>query len=303
MDKNEKRKKAGTRIEIVAILANCFLTAFNLIVGLISGSFALMSEGVHTFSDIGTSVIAYIGFYIGQKPADEEHPLGHGRAEAICGLIIVIFLVIISMEIINGAIINIIKHKVRTAPSLLAAGMAIVGIIVNLLVSQYVIREGKKINSPAIVADGEHQRTDIFSSVAVLAGVIVSHLGLPILDPIIGILIGCIILKTAYHIGKENINNIMGKVPSNELIEEIRKVANESIGVNTTHEIKVDYLGTYAVVTLEISLDENMSLYESHKLAHIVQDAIAENIEIVKYATVHVCPIGPKYDHDQEIDK
>ena len=86
------RSKAGKKAAIVAIVANCFLTAFNIAIGIMSGSYALISEGAHTLSDVATSVIAFVGFKIGQKPADDEHPIGHGRAEAIGGLIIVLFL-------------------------------------------------------------------------------------------------------------------------------------------------------------------------------------------------------------------
>ena len=89
---DELRNKGGKKAAIVAIVANCFLTILNIFVGIMSGSYALISEGAHTLSDVATSVIAYIGFRIGQKPADDEHPLGHGRAEAISGLVIVLFL-------------------------------------------------------------------------------------------------------------------------------------------------------------------------------------------------------------------
>jgi len=300
---DEFRSKGGRKAATVAIIANCILTVLNIAVGIMSGSYALVSEGAHTLSDVATSIIAYIGFVIGQKPADDEHPLGHGRAEAISGLIIVVFLAIVSYEIITGAIDKIIHPELITIPDTYAAIMATVGILVNLRVSEYIISIGKQINSPAIIADGQHQKTDIFSSIAVLAGVIVSNMGFPILDPIIGLVIGCLIIKTAYQIAKENIDHIMGKVPSEELINEIREVANKSINVNTAHDIKVDYLGAYATVTLHVELDGDMSLNESHKLAHIVQESIVKEIPIVKSATVHTCPIGLEYNHDQEIDK
>ena len=106
---DEFRSKAGKKAAIVAIIANCFLTTFNIIIGFMSGSYALISEGAHTLSDIITTIVAYAGFKIGQKPADEEHPIGHGRAEAISGLIIVIFLVIVAWEIMQGAIEKIIN--------------------------------------------------------------------------------------------------------------------------------------------------------------------------------------------------
>jgi len=300
---DEFRSKGGRKAATVAIVGNCILTVLNITVGILSGSYALVSEGAHTLSDVATSIIAYIGFVIGQKPADEEHPLGHGRAEAISGLIIVIFLAIVAYEIVTGAIDKMIHPELITVPDIYAAIMAALGIIINLRISEYIISIGKQINSPAIVADGKHQKTDIFSSIAVLTGVVVSNMGFPILDPLIGFVIGCLIIKTAYDIGKENIDNIMGKVPSEKLIKEIEKVANESINTNTAHDIKVDYLGAYATVTLHIELDGNMSLNESHKLAHTVQEKIVEEIPIVKSATVHTCPLGLKYNHEQEIDK
>lgn len=300
---DEFRQKGGKKAVTVAIIANIFLTVFNVVVGVISGSYALISEGAHTLSDVATSIIAYIGFYYGQKPADAEHPLGHGRAEAISGLTIVIFLFVIGWEIFEGALLKIMNPSTITIPSTLAAIMAVIGILVNLSVSSYIITIGKQIKSPAIVADGQHQRTDIFSSIAILIGVIVSNMGYPILDPIVGLIISLLIFKTAAEILIENINNIMGKVPSKEFIEEIEKVANSCPKVEHAHEIKVDYLGTYATVALHIELDGNMTLEQSHEIAHTVQNKLVKEIPEIKYASVHTCPIGSKYDHEQELDK
>lgn len=301
---DELRAKGGKKASLVAIVANCFLTFFNILVGALSGSYGLVSEGAHTLSDVATSIIAYIGFRIGQKPADEEHRLGHGRAEAISGLIIVIFLVVVGFEIIMGAIEKIINPSLITIPDVFAAIMATFGIIVNLSISEYIIRIGKEIKSPAIVADGKHQRTDIFSSIAVLIGVVVSNMGYPILDPIVGLFIGFLIFKTAYEIGKENINNIMGKVPSQDFIKKIKKVAdNSSPYAQNAHNIKVDYIGSYATVSLHIEMDGNMSLNESHELVHYIQRNIEKKIPEIKYVTIHACPIGLNYNHEQAIDK
>lgn len=300
---DEFREKGGKKAAKVAIIANCFLTLFNIIVGMMSGSYALISEGGHTLSDVATSVIAYIGFKIGQKPADDEHPLGHGRAEAISGLVIVLFLAMVAYEIMSGAIMKLFNPSSITTPDIYAAIMAIFGIFINYAISEYIIRIGKEIKSPAIIADGKHQKTDIFSSVAVLVGVVVSNMGYPILDPIIGLIIGLLILRTAYEIGKENIDNIMGKVPDEKFINKIRRVANKSSPyAQNAHNIKVDYLGSYATVTLHIEIDGNMTLDESHKIVHDVQNNIINKIPEVKYVNIHACPIGLNYDHDQEID-
>lgn len=297
------RQKGGKKAAIVAISANCILTILNVVVGIVAGSYALVSEGAHTLSDVATSVIAYVGFYIGQKPADDEHPIGHGRAEAISGLVIVIFLVVVAWEIMRGAVEKIFNPALITVPSTLAAVMAFVGIIVNLCVSEYIIKLGKQIKSPAIVADGKHQKTDIFSSIAILVGVVVSNMGYPILDPIIALIIGGLILKTAYEITKENIDNIMGKVPSEDFINKIKTVAEKAPEAKNAHNIKVDYLGAYATVALHIELDGKMTLDESHEIVHKVQNNIIKEIPEVKYVMVHACPIGSNYDHSQKIDK
>ena len=297
------RSKAGKKAAIVAIVANCFLTLFNIAIGIMSGSYALVSEGAHTLSDVATSVIAYIGFKIGQKPADDEHPIGHGRAEAIGGLIIVLFLGMVAYEIMQGAIERLLNPSLITTPDFYAAIMAVLGIMINFSVSEYIIKIGKEIRSPAIVADGKHQKTDIFSSIAVLLSVVVSNIGYPILDPIIGLIIGVLILKTAYEVGKENIDNIMGKVPSQEFINKIKRVANKTPKAQDAHNIKVDYLGSYAVVSLHVKVDGNMTVDESHKIAHIVETNLINKIPEVKYAVVHVCPIGLDYNHDQEKDE
>ena len=300
---NILRHKEGRKAVFIAIIGNVFLTIFNILVGINSGSFALITEGAHTLSDVATSIIAFLGFEVGQKPADAEHPLGHGRAEAISGLVIVIFLCMVSFEILRSAIIKLFFGGEITTPTLLAAGMAIVGLIINLLISHQIIKIGTSINSPAIVADGHHQRTDLFNSLAILIGVIVANLGYPIIDPVVGLIIGVIILYTAFKVGRDNINNIMGKVPSEELIQEIHDTAESVPGVYGVHDIRVNYLGAYATATLHVSLDPDLSLNEAHKIAHLVQNKVDDKVDLIEGVTCHTCPLGLEYDHEQPIDE
>ena len=300
---NILRHKEGRKAVFIAIIGNAFLTIFNILVGVNSGSFALITEGAHTLSDVATSIIAFLGFEVGQKPADAEHPLGHGRAEAISGLVIVIFLCLVSFEILRSAIIKLFFGGEITTPTLLAAGMAIVGLIINLLISHQIIKIGTSINSPGIVADGHHQRTDLFNSLAILIGVIVANLGYPIIDPVVGLIIGVIILYTAFKVGRDNINNIMGKVPSEELIQEIHDTAESVPGVYGVHDIRVNYLGAYATATLHVSLDPDLSLNEAHKIAHLVQNKVDDKVDLIEGVTCHTCPLGLEYDHEQPIDE
>jgi cation diffusion facilitator family transporter len=286
----------------VAVIANCFLTVLNISVGFMSGSSALISEGAHTLTDIITTIVAYAGFHYSQKPADLEHPIGYGRVEALSGLFIVLFLAVISWEIFEKAVKQILFNQALTVPDVYVALMAFVGIFVNYIVSSYIIRMGKQINSPAIVADGQHQRTDIFSSVAVLIGVIVSNMGYPILDPIVAIFIGFLILRLAIKLFIINFNYLVGKVPSKEFIDEIKDIANSVPNAQNAHEVKVDYMGNYAIVALHIQVDGDLPTSESHKIAHEVQDKLREEKSEIRYVIVHTCPIGLDYDHHQGID-
>ena len=299
----KQRNKGGNKALGIALFGNLFLTTFNLVIGYVSGSFALISEGLHTLTDVITSIIAFIGFKIGNRPSDDTHPLGHGRADAISGLIIFIFLGIVAFEIMETAFFKLLNPGSITTPTLLAGVMAVIGIITNLLVSHEIIKIGEDINSPAIVADGYHQRTDVYNSLAILIGIIVSNLGFPIADPIIALFIGGIILKTAFDVGKDNLNNIMGTVPNEEFIKEVEEVASNVEGVRGVHDIRVDYFGSYAIITLHILLDNDLSLVEAHEISHNVQDSVDAHIEVVESVTCHTCPVGLEYDHNQSIDK
>ncbi|WP_295721932.1 cation diffusion facilitator family transporter [uncultured Methanobrevibacter sp.] len=300
---NETRNKKGKRAFLIALIGNVFLTFFNITIGYFSGSYALIAEGTHTLSDIATSVIAYVGFKIASKPADSDHPLGHGRAEAIGGLLIVLFLAIVSYEIIEGAVTKLFFSNHIVSPSYLAGFMAVIGIIVNIIMSQSIISIGNKVHSPAIVADGKHQRVDVLSSFVILISVILSNFGFPQIDPIVGLAIGLSVLKVAIEVAMDNINHIMGKLPSQELLDDIKQVVLAVDGVEGIHDIRADFFGSYATVTFHIELPEDLTFPEAHKIVHIVQDEVEEKIDVIYGATVHACPTGLNYDHKKKIDK
>lgn len=286
----ESRGKIGQRAVIVSVSGKILLTIFNFAIGILSGSTALVVEAAHTFSDILTSAIAFIGFKIGLKPADREHPYGHGRAEPLMGLVIVIFLMVIAYEIFSQVYYKLTLGAALAPPGLIAAGMALVGVAANYAISSYSMRIGKKINSPAIIADANHQKVDIYASAAIFGGVIGSNLGVPILDPLVGGVVGLLILKTAFDVARENINHIMGKLPSDELIKEITSAALSVEGVYGAHNVKVNYMGPYASAELHVEVNGELPLKEAHKLAHCVEKAITDQVEVINAATVHVCP-------------
>lgn len=263
----QNRDKLGKRASMVAIASNCVLTVLNIVVGLMGGSYALVAEGMHTLTDIVTSVIAYIGFKISQKPANESFPEGYGRAEAIAGLIIVIILTFISFEIMDMAHHKLENISAIVPPDNYVVLMAIVGIVLNFIISRYIIKIGREINSPAIEADGQHQRTDIYTSIAILAGVVASKWGFPVIDPIIGFIIGLLILKTAYEIGRKNLLNIMGYVPNkDEFLSKLKGIVDDTPHASNAHNIKVDNFASYLTVTLHIDVDAGLSVEEAYEI-------------------------------------
>lgn len=290
-----EREKIGKKASIVAISGNIFLTVFNLLVGFISGSTALVAEGAHTLSDVITSLLAYIGFRIGMKPADKEHPYGHGRAEPVVGLVIVGFLVIVAYEILLEAYKKIVEGA-ATTPDITAALMALIGIFVNYIMTIYLIRSGKKINSPVLIADGHHQSVDIFSCAAVIIGVVGAQFGFRFLDPIVAVVITILILRTAGIIAKDNVDAIMGKIPS-KMVEDIKLAVLSLETVKGVHDVKINNMGPYACAELHIELDKNLKLEETHKIAHQVEKLIIEDISPIKMVMVHTCP----YEEDCDI--
>lgn len=289
---SELRNKTGRKAVVVAISGNILLTIFNFIVGTLSGSTALVAEAAHTLSDVLTSIITAIGFRIGLKPPDSEHPYGHGRAEPLVGLVIVVFLVFIAYEILSEAYNKLLLMGALTPPDWTAAIMALIGIGVNLSMTTYMMRIGKKINSPAIMADAQHQKVDIFSCAAIVVGVIGSNFGLLILDPLVAVLIAVLVLKTAFDIGRENINNLMGKVPSKELIVHIINAGMEVDGARGVHDVKVNYMGPTASVDLHVDVNPDLTLRNAHKIAHQVEKSVVEKVDIISIVNVHVCPEG-----------
>lgn len=293
------KERIGRKAIYTGFSGNAFLTIFNFVIGTLSGSTALVVESAHTLSDILTTIIAFIGFKLGLKPADKEHPYGHGRAEPMVSLLIVVFLLFISYEIFSQVYYKLTLGSALKPPDLLAAGMAIVGIIVNYVMARYLLRIGHKINSPAIIADANHQKVDIFSCGAVLVGVIGANVGFPLLDPLVGGLVGVLVLKTAFDVAKDNVNHLMGTVPSDEIIDDIVAAAESIEGVYNPHKIKVNHMGPYASVELHIKVKDDLLVKDAHRIAHSVQQTITEEITIIDCALVHVCPIHDEYEnHD-----
>jgi cation diffusion facilitator family transporter len=298
LESNIDRDKVGSKASLIAILGNILLTILNYTVGILSGSSALVAESAHTLSDVLTSIIAFVGFKIGMKPADDDHQYGHGRAEPLVGLVIVVFLLVVAYEILSGVYVKFTSGAVLVAPDMTAALMALVGIFVNLTMTTYLIRSGRKINSPAIIADGQHQKVDVFSCIAILIGVIGSQLGYPFLDPLVAVFIALIVLRTAFKLGRDNVNVIMGKVPNDTILDEVRSAAERVKDVKGVHSLKINPMGPYSSAELHIEVDGNLKLKDAHVIAHNVEEHVIKDVPAIKMAIIHVCPFEEECETD-----
>jgi cation diffusion facilitator family transporter len=280
------REQVGTRASILGIIVNIALAVLNLTIGIIGNSSALIAAGGDNISDVLASAITAIFFKIGLKAANEDYPYGYGRAEPIAGLIIAGFLAVVGYEILLESWTKLsamlFLHQ-YSSPDLYTAVMALIAFGVNFFIATYLLRTGKKINSSAIIAIGKHKFVDIFSSLAVFFGILISIFGFPIADPILGIVVCVLIFKTSIEIGFDNSKNILGHVPEG-LYDYIYKRANRIEGVEKVQELKINVAGAYTYLEIEIIAKD-----DSYDLEQKIEKELLK-IEYVKGCSVQAIP-------------
>jgi divalent metal cation (Fe/Co/Zn/Cd) transporter len=254
MDNDNNREEQGDKAVKLGIIGNVILTVLNLIVGIISGSTALTAEAADNFGDMISSLIGFLAFHFALKPADKEHPYGHGRIEPLVGLLISFTLFFIAYQIFQEAYFKFLMHSSLTAPDWIAAIMALIALFINLYMAYYLLKTGKKINSQVISATGNQKKIDVFACIAVFGGVIGSQLGYPILD------------------------------------DEIRNVVFDIKGVKFVRNIKINTVGPYYSVELEVCLDDKMD-FNVYEISDQVEKIVIKSIELVNSVSVHVSQI------------
>jgi cation diffusion facilitator family transporter len=283
-----------------SILLNFVLFIVKGILGLITGSLSLIADAFHTLSDMGTSIIVLVSFYIVAKPSDKEHPFGHGRAEFISAIIMSTILAITSFELLKSSIDRILHPK----PFL--AAWWVIGIILLTVV----LKEGlaffsrslaRKINSPALKADAWHHHLDAISSLFVVIAFIFSHFNFPNLDGPAGILITLIILYSAYSIAKGPIDNLLGVTPDEKILDQIEEITLRFPEVKGIHDIIVHNYGEIRIITLHIEIEENLSFVRAHQIAENVDKTLRQ--ELNAYVTVHYDPVMRRTPTYLEIEK
>ncbi len=284
-------KKQANKVSIVTIVVNLLLSALKFVIGFVGKSQALVSDAVHSASDVVSTVAVMVGINMSAKKSDDDHPYGHERIESIFSIILSIMLFATGIGIGISAVKIILSGAEIEIPSKVALYVAGLSIVVKELMYHYTKRTAIKIDSSSMMADAWHHRSDALSSVGSLIGIGGALLGFPICEPIASIVICIFIAKAAYDIFMDAVNRLVDRACSDEEIEEIKNCIMEIEGVKRIDSLMTRRFGSKIYVDLEIAEDGNISLLEAHKIAERVHDNIENKIDNVKHCMVHVNPM------------
>ncbi len=290
---DEKRYQEVKKVSLVSIIGNIVLTVVKVVIGYFSGSTALIADAFHSASDLFGTVVLLQGLKIAHIPPDESHPYGHHKAEPVTAKILAIILIVTALGIGYEAIKILLSGNIA-APKFTAIYVAILSILAKEGLYHYSVRIGRKIKSSAVIADAWHHRSDAFSSVATLIGISGAIFGYPFMDPIAGIIVSLLILRTAFSIYLEAIKGLMDASPDKETLETIKKAAAKAQGVEEVQDVKVRQYGSKYMVDMKICVDPSITVEEGHGAAARAKEHIMQEMDEVMDVLIHVNPCTRK---------
>lgn len=282
------------RISVVSIIWNVALSVIKVIAGLLGNSGAMIADGIHSISDVATTVLAFFGVKMASKSADEDHPYGHEKIEPVMGKMLAIILFITAAGIMYKGAQTIISGHVET-PKGIAIYAAILSIVIKEWMFRYTIKGANEINSGALKADAWHHRTDALSSVGSLVGIAGAMMGYPLMDPIAGVAIGLLVMKVAIDIYIQSVKELIDTAADKEVVDKLRKTILSVEGVMCVDDLKTRIHASRLYVDVEIGVNRYLSLHDAHIIAEDVHDLIEKDFESVKHCMVHVNPFGEEH--------
>jgi len=291
LDVNANQKIAMTAARN-SIIINVLLSAFKLFAGIVGQSAAMISDAVHSITDLISTVIVIIGIRLAGQEADKQHPYGHERFECVATLVLSALVLVVGIGIGWTGVQTIIAGDFYyvAVPGLVALVAAVVAVVVKEALFWYVRSKARKIDSSALMADAWHSRADGLSSIGSFIGILGARMGLPIMDSIAAIIICLFILRTAIGIALDAIGKMTDKAASDEIENEMRSLILEQESVKGIDQLRTRLFGNRIYVDVEICLDPTMTLEQAHEVAQKVHDAIEDKFPKVKHCMVHVNP-------------
>ena len=296
MKKEENFEQVAMKVSTISIVANFILTVLKMLAGVIAHSGAMISDAIHSASDVFSTIVVIIGIKISRKESDKDHPYGHERLECVAAIVLATILAATGLGIGYSAVTKILagNYENLAVPGILALVAAIVSIIVKEAMYQYTKVYARKIDSSALMADAWHHRSDALSSVGALIGIAGARMGFPILDPVASAVICIFIEKAAYDIFMDAVDKMVDKACDEETETALRECAAGQEGVLGIDLLHTRVFGNKIYVDIEIEADGELTLTKAHAIAERVHDAIEKNFPKVKHIMVHVNPVAEK---------
>ncbi len=283
-------KNKGIKVSIITILVNIFLFVFKLIAGIIGHSNVMVSDAVHSLSDILTTFLVIFGLVMASKNADEKHPYGHDRIESVCGIILSFCLFLTGLGIGYFGLIKIINYQDLVSPGSISLIAAFISILVKEGMFHYTVYYAKKLKSSSLKADAWHHRSDALSSIGSFIGIYAARAGLPVVDPICSLIICLLIIISALEIFKDAISQMIDTScdeDTNKAIIEIIKNTHENIVIK---DFKTRMFGSKIYIDALIAADGNMSLNDANKIVEHIHNEVEDKFREVKHCNIHIIP-------------
>lgn len=293
------RDRYGKLAGIIGIISNTLLCIMKMIVGVISGSIAIVADAVNNLADASSSVITLIGFKLASLPEDKEHPYGHARIEYIAGMVVSMIIIIIGFELGKSSIGKIL-HPQPLEFSISVVAVLLLAIVIKIWQAVFNIAAGRKINSITLIATGTDSRNDVISTSAVLISVIIGHLANVQIDGYIGVLVALFIIWSGISLVKETISPLLGEAPDTELVQNIERIASDYDEVIGIHDLVVHNYGPGKVfASLHIEVDGDMDIMISHDIVDNIERRLQNELNI--FVTAHLDPVNLKDENREPI--
>ena len=283
-------EKTATRVSLISVAGNSALTLFKLLAGVLAHSGAMISDAVHSASDVLSSLIVIVGVKLSVREADREHPYGHERLECVAAIVLAVVLAFTGVLIGYRAISAIGAPAEQTVPGLLALVAAAISIVVKEGMFWYTRHYARALNSASLMASAWDHRSDALSSIGALIGIAGARLGVPVMEPIASLLICLFICKAAFDIFRDAMRKMVDRACDADTEKALADCVMEQEQVLGIDRLQTRVFGSRVYVDLEIRLDGNLTLYESHEIAEAVHERIERRFPTVKHIMVHVNP-------------
>lgn len=276
---------------LVSLITNIFLAIFKIVFGFIGASGALIADGIHSFSDMITDIFAGVGNIISKKPADFEHPFGHGNAEYLTCLVIGVIIGFMGFNVIHEAL-----SRESSIPSMYVAIISLITIVVKILLSRYILKKGKFYENNILISSGKESMTDVISSLVVLISVLLSKFSdynsfFAYSDKIAMVFVGILILRISFEIIKENVSNLLGKrVDDEKYVKKIKRMIRKNDGIIKIDSLIVLKFGSFKKIDCEVSMNENLRLKKVHEIIDNIEEEIKINDDFISNIIIHVNP-------------